>query len=318
MVRQQPSPYGLMYMLFAGMGISVGVGVVGATAVYAVNGWPSAQAFLRAYTTDFRTLISLGLILSTAIIVFRCQGAIAATIENAFQEAELAGTSYEMNKRRLYSRRRTVLFAGELLAISFPLFYYCRFPLTGLGADIMIGVACLEYVLGSYVGRKLRYAGLMLDSLVDIPITRNLFRRRELDVINTYVHVASSLTVVFVYANVLGYYTGPFRYDSFLGDSIKPLLLLPAVIATPVLLIFNFYPRAVLRKIYSRSIDVEIQDLRTALRDENLSAFLKRSHLVEFDKMYREELRHSLQLRLSDLPIAITVFAGLIQMLVKG
>lgn len=37
-------------------------------------------------------------------------------------------------------------------------------------------------------------------------------------------------------------YEGPFLYDSILGQSIKPFLLLPAIIATPVLLIFNFYP----------------------------------------------------------------------------
>jgi len=307
-----------MYMLFAGMGASVAIGIAGAGFVRFFNGPTAAHDFLRAYTTDFRTLVSLGVILGTSLIVYKSQGFIASTIEAAFTRSELASTQYEFNKRRLYSYRRTVLFAGELLAIAFPLFYYCRFPLTGLGDDIMLGVACAEYIFGSYVGRKLRYAGMMIHSLAAITVTRNLFRDRELDSLNTYVNVASCLTVVFVYAHVLGYYAGPFKYDSPLGDSVRPLLLLPAVIATPVLLIFNFYPRAVLRKVYSKSIDVEIHSLREALRSEKVSAFEKRSHLMEFDKMCREELRHNLQLRLSDLPIAITIIVGLVQMLVKN
>jgi hypothetical protein len=306
-----------MYMLFAGMGTSVVLGMVGGAAVYLVDGPTNAQQFLRAYTREFRTLVSLGLILGTALIVYKSQDLIASTIEAAFPRAELVDTEYDFSKRRLYSHRRTVLFSGELLAIAFPLFYYCRFPLTGIGEDIMIAVACLQYVLGSYVGRKLRYAGMMIHALANIPVKRNLFRGRELDSLNTYVNVASSLTVVFVYAHVLGYYTGPFKFDSFLGESIKPLLLLPAVIATPVLLIFNFYPRAVLRKVYRKSIEVEVKNLRAALRSEKVSAFEKRSHLMEFDKMCREELRHNLQLRLSDLPIAITIIVGLVQMLVK-
>jgi len=307
-----------MYMLFAGMGASVALGAVGGGTIYFVDGSAQAQAFLRAYATDFRTLVSFGLILGTALIVYKSQDFIGLTIEAAFKPKELAATEYDLNKQRLYSPRRTVLFAAELLVIAFPLFYYCRFPLTGLGEDIMLGVACLQYVLGSYVGRKLRYAGLMIHSLADIPITRNLFRGRELDSINTYVNVASSLAVVFVYAHVLGYYTGPFTYDSPIGESIKPLLLLPAIIATPVLLIFNFYPRAVLRRIYSESIDVEIDALKEALRSEKVSSFEKRSHLMEFDRMSRDELRNNLQLRLSDIPIAITIIAGLVQMLVQG
>ena len=307
-----------MYMLFAGMGTSVVLGMVAGAVVYLVDGPTNAQQFLRAYTREFRTLVSFGLILGTALIVYKSQDFIASTIEAAFPRAELDGTEYDLNKRRLYSHRRTVLFAGELLVIAFPLFYYCRFPLTGIGEDIMIAVACLQYVLGSYVGRKLRYAGMMIHALANIPIKRNLFRGRELDSLNTYVNVASSLTVVFVYAHVLGYYTGPFKFDSLVGESIKPLLLLPAVIATPVLLIFNFYPRAVLRKVYGKSIEVEVKNLRAALRSEKVSAFEKRSHLMEFDKMCREELRHNLQLRLSDLPIAITIIVGLVQLLVRG
>lgn len=311
------SPYQLMYTFFGGMGASLAFGVGGALVVFFVDGLPEAQRFFGAFTTEFKTLVSFGMILGTALVVYRSQSVIPDTIESAFTAAELADTRYADYKQRFWSRRRTMLFAAELVVVAFVVFTYCRFPLSSIGTDLMIGAACIQYALGSYVGRKLGYAGMMLHSLLGATVSRNLFKERELDDINTYVHLASTLTVVFVYIHVLGYYSGPFKYDSFFGDSVRPLLLIPAVIATPVLLIFNFYPRAVLRRIYSQSIDVEIKKLRVVLKSEALSAFEKRSHLIEFDKMCREELRHSLQLSLSDLPIAITVSVMLLQSFLK-
>jgi hypothetical protein len=158
----------------------------------------------------------------------------------------------------------------------------------------------------------------MLHALLRAKITRNLFRERELDEINSYVHIVSTLTVIFVYLHVSGYYGGPFLYDSILGQSVKPFLILPAIIATPVLMIFNFYPRAVLRKLYSQSIDIEIRRLQETLQHEELSPYEQRSYVMEVDKMSRDELRYGLQLTLSDLPIGITVLIMVVEPLLRG
>lgn len=182
----------------------------------------------------------------------------------------------------------------------------------------MMIAGCAQLGLASYVGRKLRYAGMMLYSLLTVKVNRNLFRERELDVINTAVHIASTLTIVWVYLHVRSYYTGPFLYDSFVGRSAQIFLLLPALLATPVLLIFNFFPREVLRKIYDRSIEVEVASLQEDLKSEALNPLEKRLRFMELGKMYREELRYSLQLTLSDLPIGITVVAMVVEPFIKG
>src|ERR1051325_5194785 len=193
MGRRHPSPFGPMWMLFGGFGLSVAIGLAGSAAVYLTNGATPAREFLHAFTTDFQVLVSLGLAIGTALVVYRLQHIIPDVIEKAFTPSERAATNYADEKRRFESRRRTVQFAGELLVVAFPLFAYCRFPLAPVGADIMIGIGCLEYVLGSYVGRKLRYASMMLDALREIPIKRNLFRHRELDKINVCVRVEAKL-----------------------------------------------------------------------------------------------------------------------------
>jgi hypothetical protein len=69
--------------------------------------------------------------------------------------------------------------------------------------------------------------------------------------------------------------------------------------------------------VYGQSIDVEIKKLKEELKSEGISSLEKRSHIIEFNKMWRDELRYSLQLTLSDLPIGITILFMLLQPLLK-
>lgn len=306
-----------MNAFFIGLALSLAYGLLSSAVLLVVDGLAVAQAFLGAFTTAFRTLFSLGLILATALVVWRSQNAVPQTVEAAFTKEQLAKTDYHFYERRFTSVRRSTTFTATFIVVAFVIFTFCQFPLSGRGEALMVTAACAEYGLGVYVGRKLFYAGMMLQSLLAAPVTRNLFKRRELDDINSYVHVASTMTVIFVYVHVAGYYQGPFAFASILGESVKPFLILPAVIATPVLLIFNFYPRAVLRRLYSESIDVEIKQLGVVLKTESISDFEKRSYLMEVDRMSRDELRYSLQLTLSDLPIGIAVLVMVLEPLLS-
>ena len=117
----------------------------------------------------------------------------------------------------------------------------------------------------------------------------------------------ATLAILFVFVHVDSYYSGPFSYQGAIGESAKVFLITLAVLMTPVLLIFNFYPRIVLGKVYSQSIDAEIKNLRRRLRNKDISDFERMSYLIEFDKQARDELRYRLRLTLSDLPIGITI-----------
>jgi hypothetical protein len=314
----QISPFRLMILLFYGLGASLIYGLFGLALVSYFDGKVDAQRFFVAYTTSFKTIISLGLILGTWLIVFRTQDVISETIEAAFTQEELDATHYFLNKQKFYSRKRSISFSAEFIVVAFVVFNYCcQFALSPWGQDLMIIAMCAQYALGVYVGRKLRYAGMMLHSLLNAKVNRNLFRNHELDAINVYVHVASTLTLIFGYIHVRGYFDGQFQYGSILGESAKVFLLIPVIIATPVLLIFNFYPRAVLRKLYNKSIDVEIRCLKETMKNDSISEFEKRSYLLEFEKMSREELRYSLQLTLSDLPIGITILVMALESLLR-
>jgi hypothetical protein len=304
-----------MLIFFSGMAISLIYGLLGSALLFYLGGNSEAQAFFTAYTISFKTIISLGLIIGTALIVFCTQNVIPKTIEAAFG-GDLS-KDYYYYKGRFESLRISITFSTWFIIAGFIIFSLSQFPLSRQGQALMIIAACTEYALGVYVGRKLIYTGMMMHSLLSVPVTRNLFRRRELDVINPCVNVASTLTVIFVYVHVSSYYEGPFLYGSPAGQSIKLFLLLPAIIATPVLLIFNFYPREVLRNLYNRSIGLEIERLKQTLKNEALSSYEKRSHLIEFKRMSREELSYGLKLTLSDLPIGITILIMVLEPLLK-
>lgn len=307
------TPFQLMHTVFHGLAMSLVYGALSTVLLYFLEGKPESQAFLLAYNISFMTLISLGLILGTTLIVYRSQDLIPDTIESAFTKDQLSKTEYLFYKRKFVSTKRSVAFAASFMLTGFFIFSFCHFPLSSLAEILMIIPACVQYALGVYVGRKLCYAGMMLHALLRAPVTRNLFKKRELDEINSYVHIVSTLTVIFVYVHILGYYDGPFTYQSMLGKSTKIFLILPALIATPVLLIFNFYPRIVLRRLYDKSIDFEIGELQETIKNEKLSFFEKKSYLLEFDRMSREELRYGLQLTLSDLPIGITILVMVLE-----
>jgi hypothetical protein len=311
-----PSPIQLMWLLFIGFAGSLLYGLFTAVILYTLGGKADAQRYLTLYIGPFNSLVTLGLILATALIVRTSQHLIPDTIESAFAKEDLSEAYWE-NRRRYFSLWRTIEFAAELVIMAFAIFHYCHFPLSGLAEAFMMTAACAQWGLASYVGRKLRYAGMMLHSLLSVDVRRNLFKKRELDIINTAVHIASTLTIIFVYLHVRSYYIAPFRYDSFIGRSAQIFLLLPAILATPVLLIFNFFPREVLRKIYDKSIDVEVSSVQEELKREELSPLEKRLRLMELGKMYREELRYSLQLTLSDLPIGITLIAMIVEPFIK-
>src|SRR5258706_8914548 len=98
------SPFRLMNTLFLGLAMSLIYGLVSAALLFFLAGKSDSQDFFEAYTSTFRTLISLGLIAGTALVVFRSQNAIPHTIEAAFSTEQLCKTDYSFYSQRFYSR----------------------------------------------------------------------------------------------------------------------------------------------------------------------------------------------------------------------
>lgn len=297
----------LMNHVFAGFALAVAYGAVSGLIVWSLEGTQEVSDFLMAFFRSFNGAIVGGLILSTAILVFRSQNWVPDLIETTFLSEDLGSTEYPEQKRRFLSASRSMSFATTFVVVGFGLFTLAEFPFEGFANYALMSFACMQYGLGVYIGRKLFYIAQMLHSIEGIDIKEDIFSDDRLGAISIYVNSLSTLTVIFVFAHVYSFYYAPFEYGSVLGETVRTALLLPAVLAIPVLGIFNFYPRTVLRILYGRSISAKTEEIKKGLMNADVSEFERLTYLIEYDKMSKDELKYRLRVTLSDLPIAITI-----------
>jgi hypothetical protein len=303
--------FGLMQHVFFGFALSLGYGIVTSLAVRLFDPLQLNQ-YLKFYFVSFNCLVSGGLIIGAAVFVYRTQESIPLFIEKSFDQDALRETKFFEWKRKYLSTYMTVKFSTQFVLVGFVTYMFCKFPVRGHAEYFLVAFGCMQYGLGVYVGRKLFNIANMLNSILEVRITKNIFKEDELSNIINYVNILSTFTIVFVYVHVKSYFEAPFEYSTSLGLAPKIALLLPAVIATPVLVIFNFYPRAALKRLYSRSIKQEVESLTQSLKEENLSEFERLSYLIEYDRIASEELSNKFRLSANDLPIGITIFIMLI------
>lgn len=306
-----------MNHVFYGFGLSVAYGVITAAVLWIVHDQASANAYAKAFFSSFHCAIAGGFVVSAAILMFKSQSWVPTLLDETFDSEALSETDYLEHRRRFFASSRSASFATIFVAIAFLIFVFAGFPFDGLAEAFLIAFCCVQYALGVYVGRKLFYIAQMLHSVETIDPSEDIFKEDKLGMISTYVNTMSTITAVFVFAIVMSHYYGPFEFDSAVGDNMRLALLLPAVIAIPVLALFNFYPRTVLKTLYSKSINSQVDRIKEQLKNEKLSEFERLSYLIEYDKMSRDELKYRLRVTLSDLPIAATIIFMIVGVLLN-
>jgi len=307
--------FALMNNAFLGFFLSALYGVGTAAAVWALVSEAEFQGYQKAFFVTFNCAISGGLVMTTAILVFKSQMYVPKVIENTFSARELSQTSYTKQRTKFLSIVRSLTFSSSFALAACGIFYLARFPLRGWGETFLILFGAIQYALGVYVGRKLFYIAQMLRAIEAIPVRKDIFQSDKLGGIPTYINAVSTLTIILVFVAIRTYYHAPFEYTSLPGDSLRVLMLLPGVIALPVLALFNYYPRTVVRHLYQQSINHSLRGIKRKLKDEALSEYERRWYLVEYDKISRDELRYRLRMTLTDLPMAVTLAIALISLM---
>jgi MFS family permease len=305
----------LMNNAFLGFILTALYGVLTSASLWFLVPATEFSRYNEAFFITFNCAISGGLVATTAILVLKTQAYVPQIVERAFTERELEKTDYYAQRRRFFSLVRSLTFSSTFAIAAFAIFYVARFPFTGLPEYFMIAFGCAQYAMGVYIGRKLFYVAQMLRSIDGLKISKNLFHGDKLSGLSTYVNAVSTLTAILVFVGVRSYYYAPFSYDSVLGNSARALMLIPAIIAIPVLALFNYYPRSVIRRLYEQSIDHSLRQLRLKFRNDSLTEFEKLSYIVEYDKISRDELKYRLRMNLTDLPMAVTLILAVLSVI---
>jgi hypothetical protein len=155
----------------------------------------------------------------------------------------------------------------------------------------------------------------MLKAIESVKVRRDIFSHDKLAGISVYVNCISTLTVIFVFIAVRSLYYAPVKYTPLLGSSVKSFMLIPAIMAIPIVAMFNYYPRSVVRRLYEQSIDCSLRKIRAKIGQEDFSDFERLFFLVEYDKVSRDELKYRLRMTLTDLPMAATLVLALLSIL---
>lgn len=308
----------LMNSAFWGFFLTALYGVLTSAVLWFLAPRADFIAYQEAFFVTFNCAVAGGLVATAAVLLLRTQSYIPEIIERAFTERQLATTDYYADRGRFFSLRRSLTFSSSFAIGAFAIFYLARFPFRGLPEYFMIAFGCMQYAMGVYVGRKLFYIAQMLRSIDGLRVSKDLFQSDKLAGISTYVNAVSTLTVILVFVGVRTYYYAPFEYDTIVGSSVRAFMLLPAIIAIPVLVLFNYFPRNVVKRLYEHSIGYSRRRIEGKLKDKKLSDFERLSYLVEYDRISRDELKHRLKMTLSDLPMAITLGIAVLSIVMRS
>lgn len=301
----------LTNLVFLGFLLSALYGALSATAVWSVGSSSEATQFLVAYFKTFNSAVSGGLVFALAFLVYRTQGYIPGIIETTFTRRELEVTPYFSQKKELHNSLKSVRLSSGFAIIAMFIFYFADFPSDGLPEHLLIAAGCCQYAAGVYVGRKIFYVAQLLRSIEEIRVTKELFRQDKLAGVSLYVNSISTATAFSVYIGVISYYRAPFTYKSVVGEAMVTAMLLPAIIAIPVLLI-AYYSRSAVRRIYEKSIELSVRRLTARAENNHLKTFETETEVVDFHKLHLDELNRKLRTTMEDLPMAVVVGLALL------
>lgn len=305
----------LMNHFFYGFGISVIYCAFATAGLYFLYDITVVKNFLADFCIRFNCVVSGGLLCGAALLVHRTQLSVPETLEQALGKGIRRRANYKEQKSRYLSPRRSTRFCGEFIIFGGCIFYFAQFPPPEFAEIAMIVFGCLQYACGVYVGRKMFYIAQMLNAVEDEDVSETLFESDALSPILIYVNTISVITISFVYMHVISYFYAPFVFKSFMGVSVKVLLVIPAILATPVVILFNFYPKTVARKLYAKSIAKKMRRLREQLGDDKLSVFERLSYFTELESVANAELKHRLSTTLSDVAVAIPIIIAALSLM---
>jgi hypothetical protein len=317
--KKSKNVFFLMNSVYLGFFISFIYGFITSFVIFMLSNDIFHQ-YIHGFFVDFNCFINGGLLFGLAFQIYKTQDFLPNLLKNVFGEEKLRKSNiYLRHLATYYSVRSSLRISTIHIILSFLLFYFARFPYANNIAEIsMILYSCSLFACGVYVGRKIFYSSLLLRSIEEIELDDDIFSEDKLGGISSYVNVVTTFTVIAVWFLINSYYKGPFRYDTQIGDSVKILMFYPAILSMPVLIIFNYYPRTLIRKLYVKSINNKINLIKKELNEKNeISEFEKIQYLCEIDKISKDELQYKLRLALNDLPLMITIVIMLLSLLLK-
>lgn len=233
-------------------------------------------------------------------------------IEQALPDEVAEQTDYRFWKGRLLSGRLGLAQFGTYFVCGFGIYSLLEFPGEPMVHLFFAVFAAFQYSCGGFIGRKLWCVGHLLRSIEHVDPKSDLLDTeafpRLIYLVNIFTFLTLLMTVIHTYFHARMDYV----FSSEFAVLLAPLIYLPMVLALPVVVLFNFYPRMVVNRLYLKSIRQRKQWLADQMAESEESEFAKHKHSIDYEKYLNEEFRYRQRVALSELPVALTITVALV------
>lgn len=285
----------------------------------------SAYLYLR-YTVDETVALSTanyfvlgygGLITGTACATLWLMSLLvlplaSTLIEDAVPAEEIEKTDFWYWKARFNSFHHGLAQFTTYFLGGFVIYTSLEFPVQEQAQTSLVLFTAFQFACGGFVGRKIWCIGHMLRSLEGVVPRDDLLESEALPkliyLVNIFTFLVLLMTVVHTYFHV----KIDFVSAHAASELMEPLVFLPLVLALPVLVLFNFYPRMVVNRLYLKSIRLKKDWLADKMSNLEEPEMAKLKHSVDYEKYLNEEFRYRQKVALSELPVALTIIVAIL------
>jgi hypothetical protein len=273
--------------------------------------------FLKFFVADYGGLATGTACATLFLMSISVLGSLPKLIEDAIPDSEIKKSTYEFWRTRFASLPLGLMQFTTYFAGGFAIYSLLGFPVGNHSKSLLVVFTSLQYAFGGVIGRKLWCLGHMLRSLEVVDPREDLLESESLPRLIYAVNIFTFLTLLMT--TVHTYFHANIQYGphSELLSILQPIVYLPLILAMPVIVLFNFYPRMVVNRLYLKSIRQRKDRLTRKIERSDESDISKFKHTIDYEKYLNEEFRYRQRVALSELPVALTVILALIAVAVR-
>lgn len=249
------------------MALSFGLCFVGSVATFFLQDAEMARGLFEYWTVNFNGLLVGGTAWGMAWVVFQEGRGILKRLMNLIEFSEDQQPVILKEFEKTYGKTRLLSYGVSIGVLGIMTLVLSGYPLSGFAKYYLMICSCSLHVVGGvlivHIYYTLRFFRLV-DANYESIKARDGFVPMNFDSFNTYFIVTSSLGMFAVYFAFRGTLTAGFVYPE---PVFQRLLIYPVLVYLPLGVLYSFYPRFILKRIYDRA-NVEWIDRLDRLRRE--------------------------------------------------
>ena len=272
----------LIYIFLCSAGSFIVV-LIGALITYAIQGKAMAIALFNSYVLDFNGVLVAGFGFGLLFFLMRNSKTVIWILLNQLGDEAKKDSSILNYFYMSFSWKWCIITGLPCMAVGAYLLFHCGYPLQGFARFYLAVTSMSLYFAGSVAFSFFVYSMIGFLKLDKISESFNIVPNFiELEAFSSFFIVASITGVIALYLAFRGVLTANFANISNMN---KYYLFYPVFLFLPAPLIYSFYPKTIIKKMYDRGILNKINEFELKRMSFQTNNF---KETVEIEKLLLE------------------------------